>query len=172
MRIVMKSSLIMLSICSLIFMVSCSNQANHNVVKENDSNAEIEVNTDDHEQEVEKADNAVIELFDAIEFSVLEKGKELGTFGIDLKEPKIEYKLEDGTEIVFEQYFPDFIFVDEEPQSQSDYPVNPAFIFTINKDGNQETTFVKIGGNLAVEDDPVFGIDIVDYSLKKYEISN
>ncbi|QDP40505.1 cytochrome c biogenesis protein ResB [Radiobacillus deserti] len=76
--------------------------------------------------------------------------KALGTFQIDLMDPKSEYTLDNGFRVVIDQYFPDYYMSDGEPRSQSKYPKNPAFVFFVYppNETEPEISFAGIGRNV------------------------
>ncbi len=71
----------------------------------------------------------------------------LGSFTIDLTDPKEEYKLDNGFQVVVSQYYPDYELDNGEPASKTNFPRNPAFVFTVHPPGNEEPemSFVGIG---------------------------
>lgn len=151
-------------------MVACGNETNDVEEKENNNNEEIEESVDAENNVDENTEKEMMELFDVIVFSVTENEKAIGTFEIDLRDIQTEFEFDNGVKVVFNEFYPDFIFVDKEPTSKSDYPVNPAFIFTISKDDDKETKFVAVGKTTSSEDEPIFEIDIVDFTLGEYYI--
>lgn len=77
-----------------------------------------------------------------------ETGQSLGTVKIDLTNPEKEYVLGENTKVEIMQYYPDFSGMkDGVPQTASQYPNNPAFVFKMitpdKPDG--EISFVSIG---------------------------
>lgn len=151
-------------LCGVIVLAACS--------VNNEEAANKELNKAKKEEAVTSNDDAVVELFDTVAFSVTENEEEIGKFVVDLTKPQKEYIMDNELEVVFEQYFPDFVFQDREPHSQSDYPLNPAFIFTISNKDTVETKFIGIETSLVSEDAPIFDIEIVDVSLEEYSISD
>lgn len=156
-------------LCGIIVLAACSvnNEEAANKALNKDKREEAITSNDDAD-----ADEAVVELFDTIAFSVTENEEEIGNFVVDLTKPQKEYIMDNDLEVVFEQYFPDFVFQDGEPHSQSDYPINPAFIFTISNKDTVETKFIGIETSLASEDAPIFDIEIVDVTREEYSLSD
>lgn len=73
--------------------------------------------------------------------------KKLGSFTIDLLNPKERYDLGDGYAVEILDYFPDFFFNEKgEPATRSKSPNNPAFIFKMfsPETPEGETSFVAI----------------------------
>ncbi len=71
----------------------------------------------------------------------------LGTVSIDLTNPQDEYVLEDGSKVNLMGYYPDFSgFKDGVPQTATQTPNNPAFIFKMQtpEKPEGETSFVAI----------------------------
>lgn len=71
----------------------------------------------------------------------------LGTVSIDLTNPQDEYILEDGSKVNLMGYYPDFSgFKDGVPQTATQTPNNPAFIFKMQtpEKPEGETSFVAI----------------------------
>lgn len=115
--------------------------------------------------ENEKREHGDAEFRD-IFFSVLENGEEVGTFVIDLTKLKEVYHLDDDYEVAILGYYPDYELVDGEPISNSDYPFNPAFIFEIKHEGEEEKLFFNLGSTVSAKDDPKFDIELIDFTLK------
>ncbi|TMN20712.1 cytochrome c biogenesis protein ResB [Lentibacillus cibarius] len=94
------------------------------------------------------------------------KETSLGSFTIDLTEPKDKYQLDDGFSVDVTQYYPDYELEEDEPASETPYPRNPAFVFTVHPPENEEpeTSFVGIGKNIDAtgENDYKLGIENFD----------
>lgn len=94
----------------------------------------------------------------AMTFSLVNKesGKSLGDITIDLTDPQPEYVISDGVKVELEKYYPDFSGFDNkgEPQTATQYPNNPAFIFNMitPESPKGEISFVAI--RQTVEADP------------------
>jgi len=157
-----KGILLTFFIIAILLMTACSKSTNEGNQEEN-SNEEVENGSDSTNIET-------MEFFDVIVFSVREKEQDLGNFEVDLRDIEREFELDDGTRIVFDRFYPDFVFEDNEPHSKSDYPVNPAFIFTISKDDHAETKFISIGEDISAEEESVFSLEIVDFIMEEYYI--
>ncbi|WP_010530852.1 cytochrome c biogenesis protein ResB [Lentibacillus jeotgali] len=89
--------------------------------------------------------------------------KSLGSFTVDLTDPKNEYNLDNGFSVTVSQYYPDYEMDEGEPRSKTNYPRNPAFVFNVNPPGNEESeiSFVGIGRNVDAtgENDYKLGIE-------------
>jgi len=91
----------------------------------------------------------------------------LGTFTIDLTAPETEYVLDNGMKIEINDYFPDYYLDDGEPRSESKYPRNPAFVFTVHPvdNGPKEINFIGIGRNIS-NDDNQYKFGIIDFDTR------
>ncbi|WP_164668727.1 cytochrome c biogenesis protein ResB [Virgibacillus doumboii] len=76
--------------------------------------------------------------------------KSLGSFKIDLTDPKSEYKLDNGFKVVVDQYYPDYELDNGVPRTKTEYPRNPAYVFIVHPPDNSEPemSFVGIGKNV------------------------
>lgn len=77
-----------------------------------------------------------------------ESGKSLGSLTIDLTDPDKEYVLGENTKVEILNYYPDFSGMkDGVPQTASQYPNNPAFVFKMTTPDKPkgEISFVSIG---------------------------
>ncbi|MED3762714.1 cytochrome c biogenesis protein ResB [Ureibacillus terrenus] len=88
--------------------------------------------------------------FKSMTFGLTNKqsGESLGTLTIDLTNPEKEYVLGENTKVEILNYYPDFSGLkDGIPQTASQYPNNPAFVFKmITPDKPEgEISFVSIG---------------------------
>ncbi|WP_439649455.1 cytochrome c biogenesis protein ResB [Lentibacillus daqui] len=95
--------------------------------------------------------------------------KTLGTFTIDLNNQKDVYKLDNGYRVQAEQYYPDYYLEGGKPESHSDKPKNPAFVFFVYPPDSDkpETSFVGLDGSIsAAGEDSQYKLDIKDYKLK------
>ncbi|MFD2760408.1 cytochrome c biogenesis protein ResB [Lentibacillus juripiscarius] len=95
--------------------------------------------------------------------------KALGSFTIDLTEPKDEYKLDSGFRVVVSQYYPDYELDDAEPASKTNYPRNPAFVFSVHPPGGNEEpemSFVGIGKNVDATDENDYKLGIQDFETR------
>lgn len=91
--------------------------------------------------------------FDKMKLQMTEKqsGKSLGVLTIDLYNPKKDYDLGNGYSVKLVQYFPDFVFNEnDEPTTNSNVPKNPAFIFEMSAPNidKPEVSFVGIRKNI------------------------
>lgn len=92
----------------------------------------------------------------------------LGTFTIDLTEPESEYELENGFRVVVEQYYPDYYLSDEGvPDSETNYPRNPAFVLSVHPpDGSEsEISFLGIGRNIDATGENDYKLAIEDFEM-------
>lgn len=90
---------------------------------------------------------------DKMSFTLIDKEskKEFGDITIDLYEPQKRYDLGDGYSVEIRNYFPDFVFnEDQEPTTKSKVPNNPAFVFEMFTPDKKdpEISFVAIKQNL------------------------
>jgi cytochrome c biogenesis protein len=67
-----------------------------------------------------------------------ESGVSYGSFTIDLFEPSRHYKLEGNTGVELLRYFPDYIVVDNIPDTKSNIPNNPGFLFKLKSPNNEK----------------------------------
>lgn len=76
-----------------------------------------------------------------------ETGTELGDVSVDLINPQDSYVIDENTRVELVSYYPDFSgFIDGVPQTATQYPNNPAFIFRMftPQTPEGETSFVAI----------------------------
>src|SRR5699024_8490619 len=141
-----------------------SNQNNEDNIENNNreesENVEENNHQEDDEGNIEQAESEEVsgsndfdkdeltEEFATMAFSVLENDEEIGTLKVDLTNPDESYEIDDDLKVDLLQYFPDYVMVDGEPTSQSDLPLNPAFIFNVVKDEMSESIFLAIGTNV------------------------
>ncbi|RYG73642.1 cytochrome c biogenesis protein ResB [Lentibacillus lipolyticus] len=92
----------------------------------------------------------------------------LGSFTIDLTEPKDEYQLDNGFSVDVTQYYPDYELEDEEPASKTNFPRNPAFVLTVHPPGNEEPemSFVGIGKNVDATGENDYKLGIEDFETR------
>ncbi|MFD2762267.1 cytochrome c biogenesis protein ResB [Lentibacillus juripiscarius] len=92
----------------------------------------------------------------------------LGSFTIDLTDPKEEYKLDNGFQVVVSQYYPDYELDNGEPASKTNFPRNPAFVFTVHPPGNEEPemSFVGIGKNVDATGENDYKLGIQDFETR------
>src|SRR5690625_2379317 len=92
----------------------------------------------------------------------------LGTFTVDLFSPETTYELESGFQIDVSQYYPDFYMDDNEtPASETNFPRNPAFIFTVYPPESEtaEVNFIGIGRNIDATGENEYRIGINDFDM-------
>ncbi|WP_261129188.1 cytochrome c biogenesis protein ResB [Bacillus sp. Marseille-Q3570] len=86
------------------------------------------------------------------QFQEAETDEKIGSFSVDLQEPKDEYDLGNGNRVELQGYYPDFYFDSDtkKPSTKTNVPNNPAFIFKMftpeTPDG--EVAFIAIRQNL------------------------
>ncbi|MFD1360594.1 cytochrome c biogenesis protein ResB [Lentibacillus salinarum] len=105
--------------------------------------------------------------FQSMAFKVHEKDDpeetSLGSFTVDLTDPEETYQLDNGFSVAVSQYYPDYELDEGEPRSKTNYPRNPAFVFTVQPPGDTEPemSFVGIGRNVDAtgENDYKLGIE-------------
>ncbi|HLR03217.1 MAG TPA: hypothetical protein VK111_10790 [Virgibacillus sp.] len=187
MRHLRKKSFILIIMFGLLMLTACnhktnSNQNNEENVENNNQeeseNVEENNHQEDDEENLEQAESEgvdgsndldgdeITEEFETMTFSVLENDEKTGTFEVDLTNPDESYEINDDLKVDLLKYFPDYVMVDEEPTSQSDMPLNPAFIFNVVKDEMSESIFLGIGTNVTNEEDPIFNIQLIDYTYQ------
>ncbi|QKY69232.1 cytochrome c biogenesis protein ResB [Lentibacillus sp. CBA3610] len=93
----------------------------------------------------------------------------LGEFTVDLTDPQDEYNLDNGFQVLVSQYYPDYELSDEgEPRSQTNYPRNPAFVFTVHPPDNEESemSFVGIGRNVDATGENDYKLGVQDFETR------
>lgn len=97
-----------------------------------------------------------------------EDEKTLGSFKIDLTEPKSEYKLDNGFRVVVDQYYPDYYLDDGEPRTKTEFPRNPAYVFNVYPPDNSkpEISFVGIGKNIDATGKNDYKLGIQDFQMR------
>lgn len=92
----------------------------------------------------------------------------LGNFKIDLTSPKSVYELDSGFKVVVDQYYPDYYLDEGEPKSKTDYPRNPAYVFSVHPpDGSEpEMSFVGIGKNVDATGENDYKLGIQDFKMR------
>src|SRR5690625_5087684 len=101
-------------------------------------------------------------------FDVDDESEEaLGEFTVDLTSPEPEYVLDNGLTVEVNNYFPDYYLDDGEPRSESKYPRNPAFVFTVEGPDAQEkeVNFIGIGRNIADESNQ-YKLGVIDFETR------
>lgn len=152
----------------------------NNEDKEEDEAEELEEELEEDEsEELEEANSTVveevdqtsqdIEIFDTMEFVVDEEDEEIGTFEVKLDSPQDTYELSNGLIVEMIYYYPDYVLEDGEPASKSAWPRNPGFVFNIIKDDYHERMFFAIGKTVSEEDEPLFSIELNDFSMKEVQ---
>ncbi|WP_040980492.1 MULTISPECIES: cytochrome c biogenesis protein ResB [Oceanobacillus] len=108
--------------------------------------------------------------FTNMEFKVFESDDpdetSLGSFTIDLTNPESNYVLENGFKVDVEQYYPDYILNDDgTPTSETNYPRNPAFVFSVSPPDSDsaEVSFIGIGMNIDATGENDYTIGLQDY---------
>lgn len=94
--------------------------------------------------------------------------KALGTFTVDMNNPKHEYELDNGLTVKIDQYYPEYELDDGEPRSISKFPRNPAFVFLIYppNETKPEVSFVGIGKNIDPTNENEYKLGIVDFDMR------
>ncbi|GAB4073549.1 cytochrome c biogenesis protein ResB [Barrientosiimonas marina] len=94
--------------------------------------------------------------------------KSLGSFTVDMTDPKNTYQLDNGLSVAVSQYYPDYKMDDGEPTSKTNYPRNPAFVFTVDPPGNQEEemSFVGIGRNVDATGENDYKLGIQNFNTR------
>lgn len=92
----------------------------------------------------------------------------LDTFTVDLNDPESEYELDDGSTVELTEYFPDYYMDDGEPKSETNYPRNPAFVFTVTPPdgGDEEVSFVGVGMNVDPTNDNDYEVALSDVDTR------
>lgn len=93
--------------------------------------------------------------------------KSYGEVTIDLLSPEKEYELASGFRVIINQYFPDYVLEDGEPNSVSKFPKNPAFVFhVLPPDAEKaEVSFVGIGINFDPTEKNKYKLKIKDFTM-------
>lgn len=92
----------------------------------------------------------------------------LGSFTIDLTNPKSDYVLENGFSVGVDQYYPDYILNDDGiPTSETNNPKNPAFVLSVMPPGSDsaEVSFIGIGRNIDATGENDYKIAIENFEL-------
>jgi cytochrome c biogenesis protein len=88
-------------------------------------------------------------------FSLVEKEtqKKVGTFEVDLINPKKNYDLGNGYSVNLGKYYPNYFLEDGEPKTKNSVPDNPAFVFEMisPESKKKEKAFVAIKNNIEME---------------------
>lgn len=95
-----------------------------------------------------------------------EDAKEIDSFTIDLFEPESEYILVNGFRVVISQYYPDYYLDDDgAPASKTNYPRNPAFVFSVYPPefNSSEVSFIGIGKNIDATGENEYRVTIQDF---------
>lgn len=145
-----------------IFLFACTNDRDHSDEQKN-STITNEENEGSHEEER-------VGFFKTVLFSVKENEQEIGMFEVDIKEMETEYELDNGVKIEMLEFYPNFVLVDQAPDTKNADPVNPAFTFLIRKDDHSETQFITVDKTISSEEDPIFKIELVDFSMEEFKI--
>src|SRR5699024_8238439 len=99
--------------------------------------------------------------FAEITFSIYEENdtdaKPLDQFTVDLSDPKSEYELENGFHVEILHYYLDYYLDDGGPDSKTDDPNNPAFVFKVVPPENKEPETSFVGDVIRVAEE--IGID-------------
>lgn len=79
-----------------------------------------------------------------------ENQESLGEIEIDLQNPEKAYELDNGIRVQLDQYYPDYVIENGEPTTQTKYPRNPAFVFSVYPPDSDEgeLSFLGIGQNI------------------------
>ncbi|SDI97445.1 cytochrome c biogenesis protein ResB [Salimicrobium halophilum] len=108
--------------------------------------------------------------FQSMTFKLHDKGNEdtnYGEFTVDLTEPKDEYTLDDGTVVRLDRYYPEFELDDGVPTQVSKFPRNPAFIFEVQRPGEEpEVSFAGIGVNIDATGENDYKVGLVDFGVR------
>src|SRR5699024_8499151 len=75
----------------------------------------------------------------------------LGSFKINLSNPKDTYKLNNGFSVTVSQYYPDYEMEEGEPRSKTNYPRNPAFVFRVSPPGTEQSELSLVGVGKSVD---------------------
>src|SRR5699024_8316583 len=75
-----------------------------------------------------------------------EDAEAIDTFTVDLMEPEGEYELDNGFRVAIDQYYPDYILTEDGiPDSETNDPRNPAFVFLVYPPDDEEPEVSFIG---------------------------
>lgn len=74
----------------------------------------------------------------------------IGEIEVDLQNPEKTYELDNGIRVQMDQYYPDYIIEDGEPATETKYPRNTAFVFSVYPPDSDEgeLSFLGIGQNI------------------------
>lgn len=109
--------------------------------------------------------------FTEMTFDLQETGDdedELDSFTVDLDDPEGEYELDNGFTVSLTRYFPDYYMDDGEPKSETNYPRNPAFVFTVTPpdDGEEEVSFLGVGMNIDPTNANDYELELNDFETR------
>ncbi|MBA2173827.1 cytochrome c biogenesis protein ResB [Halobacillus locisalis] len=109
--------------------------------------------------------------FSEMTFKIHDKEDEdtnYGEFTVDLTDPKTEYELGNGYNVVIENYYPEYEMNDGRPVSVSKFPKNPAFVFNLYPPGESEpeTSFLGIGANIDASGDNQYKLGLVNFDVR------
>ncbi len=79
-----------------------------------------------------------------------EEQEAIGEIEIDLQNPEKSYELDNGIRVQMDQYYPDYVIEDGVPTTETKYPRNPAFVFSVYPPDSDEgeLSFLGIGQNI------------------------
>ena len=97
-----------------------------------------------------------------------EDAEAIDTFTVDLMNPEGEFELDNGFRVEIDQYYPDYILSDDGiPDSETNYPRNPAFVFSVHPPDEEEAevSFIGIGRNIDASGENDYRLAINDFDL-------
>jgi cytochrome c biogenesis protein len=106
--------------------------------------------------------------FDIVSSNDDEDAEAIDTFTVDLMEPEGEYELDNGFRVAIDQYYPDYILTEDGiPDSETNDPRNPAFVFFVYPPDKEEpeVSFIGIGRNIDATGENDYRLAINDFEL-------
>jgi len=104
-------------------------------------------------------------IFDTITFEITENETTKGTFEVDINRIRDDHTFEvNDLKVEILQYYPDYYLNENnEPDSKTNHPFNPAFVIEITGSKDKELIFIGVTGiEVYAKDDPAFHIEILD----------
>ncbi|WP_163969894.1 cytochrome c biogenesis protein ResB [Oceanobacillus halotolerans] len=92
----------------------------------------------------------------------------LGSFTVDLTSPESTYELDNGFTVNVDKYYPDYYMDDGVPRSETNYPRNPAFVFSVYPPETEtpEISFVGIGRNIPATEENDYTLGLEDFQVR------
>ncbi|MFD1018537.1 cytochrome c biogenesis protein ResB [Thalassobacillus hwangdonensis] len=97
-----------------------------------------------------------------------DESENLGEFTVDLTQPEMEYEMDNGTRVEINQYYPEYYLDGNQPRSKSKFPKNPAFVFYVYPEGQEqpEISFLGIGMNIDATGENDYKLSLAGYDVR------